>query len=47
MDTILPSDSCSAVPNKPVTQAKLDKILDEESKIDIENLVKKQLGPHN
>ena len=39
--SILPSNSCSAVPDKPVTQAKLDKILDEESKINIENLVKK------
>ena len=39
--SILPSNPCSAVPNKPVTQAKLDKILDEESKINIENLVKK------
>jgi thiamine biosynthesis protein ThiI len=39
--SILPSNPCSAVPNKPVTQAKLDKISDEESKINIENLVKK------
>lgn len=39
--SILLSNPCSAVPNKPVTQAKLDKILDEESKINIENLVKK------
>jgi len=39
--SISPSEPCSAVPNKPVTQAKLDKILDEESKINIENLVKK------
>ena len=39
--SILPSNPCSAVPDKPVTQAKLDKILEEESKINIENLVKK------
>jgi thiamine biosynthesis protein ThiI len=37
--SILPSDSCKAVPNKPATQAKLDKILDEEKKVDIKKLV--------
>ena len=37
--SILPSGSCSAVPNKPSTQAKLDKILAEEQKIDIKKLV--------
>ena len=37
--SILPSDSCMAVPNKPATQAKLDKLLDEEKKIDIKKLV--------
>ena len=43
--SILPSDSCSAVPNKPTTQAKLDKVLAEEQKIDfiglVDDLVKK------
>ena len=37
--SILPSDSCSAVPHRPATQAKLDQILVEEEKIDIEYLV--------
>ena len=37
--SILPSGSCSAVPNKPATQAKLDKILAEEQKIDIKKLI--------
>ena len=39
--SILPSNGCNAVPNKPSTKAKLDTILDEESKIDISKLVKK------
>lgn len=39
--SILPSDPCMAVPNKPATQAKLDKILEEEKKIDINKLVNK------
>jgi thiamine biosynthesis protein ThiI len=38
--SILPSDSCSAVPNKPSTMAKLDKILEEENKINVNKLVK-------
>ncbi len=37
--SILPSDGCSAVPNKPSTRAKLDQILSEESKIDVGKLV--------
>ena len=37
--SILPSDGCSAVPNKPSTMAKLDQILSEESKIDVNELV--------
>ena len=37
--SILPSDGCSAVPEKPATQAKLDQIKLEEEKIDIENIV--------
>jgi thiamine biosynthesis protein ThiI len=38
--SILPTDGCSAVPSKPSTMAKLEKILEEESKIDVKNLVK-------
>jgi len=37
--SILPSDGCSAVPNKPSTRAKLEKILDEENKINVDILV--------
>jgi len=37
--SILPSDGCSAVPNKPSTMAKLDQILSEESKVDVGKLV--------
>jgi len=37
--SILPSDGCSAVPNKPATMAKIDQILSEESKIDVGKLV--------
>ncbi len=42
--SILPSDGCNAVPNKPSTMAKLEKILEEENKIDVDNLVKKAVG---
>lgn len=38
--SISPSDSCSAVPTKPATRAKLDQILEEEKKIDVDKLVK-------
>ena len=37
--SIQPSKSCTAVPNKPSTMAKIEKILTEENKIDIKNLV--------
>jgi thiamine biosynthesis protein ThiI len=37
--SILPSDSCKAVPDKPSTRAKLEKIIEEESKIYIDDLV--------
>lgn len=37
--SILPSSGCSAVPNKPSTMAKIEKIIQEENKVDIENLV--------
>lgn len=38
--SILPSKGCNAVPNKPATKAKLENILKEEEKIDIEKLLK-------
>lgn len=38
--SIKPSSGCSAVPNKPSTQAKLEKILEEEKSIDVEDLIK-------
>jgi thiamine biosynthesis protein ThiI len=37
--SIQPSKGCSAVPNKPSTMAKIDKILSEEKKINVKNLV--------
>jgi thiamine biosynthesis protein ThiI len=37
--SIKPSIGCSAVPNKPSTMAKIDKILSEEKKINIKRLV--------
>ena len=39
--SILPSIGCRAVPSKPATQAKLEKILDEEAKLPVNQLVKK------
>jgi thiamine biosynthesis protein ThiI len=41
--SILPSSGCDAVPNKPSTKTKLDRILDEENKINIDILVKKAI----
>ena len=38
--SILPSDGCNAVPKKPATRAKLETVLDEEKKIDVDKLVK-------
>lgn len=38
--SILHSSGCSAVPNKPSTMAKLEKILEEENKIDISKMVR-------
>jgi tRNA uracil 4-sulfurtransferase len=35
---------CTAVPNKPATEAKLEKVLNEEEKIDIEKLVDFSVG---
>jgi thiamine biosynthesis protein ThiI len=37
--SILPSDGCNAVPKKPATMAKLEKIIEEENKIDINSLI--------
>jgi thiamine biosynthesis protein ThiI len=37
--SIKPSSGCSAVPNKPATQAKLEKILEEEKLIDVMDLI--------
>lgn len=39
--SILPSDGCNAVPKKPSTRARLEQILEEESKIDIDDLINK------
>jgi thiamine biosynthesis protein ThiI len=41
--SILHSDKCSAVPNKPATMTKLEKILEEERKLKVEKLVNKAL----
>jgi len=41
--SILPSSGCEAVPNKPSTKAKLDSILCEENKINIDKLVNKAI----
>jgi len=38
--SILPSNGCNAVPNKPSTMAKLEIILEEENKINVNKLVK-------
>lgn len=37
--SILPSSGCSAVPNKPSTMAKLEVIISEENKINIDNII--------
>jgi len=42
--SILPSDGCSAVPNKPATHAKIDDILAEEKKINVNALVKRAVN---
>jgi thiamine biosynthesis protein ThiI len=38
--SILPSAGCTAVPNKPATRAKLEDVLEEEKKLNIEKIVK-------
>jgi len=37
--SILKSEGCTAVPNKPATQAKLEDIVDEEKKINVKKLI--------
>jgi thiamine biosynthesis protein ThiI len=37
--SILPSNGCNAVPNKPSTRARLEQILDEESKLNVDELL--------
>jgi len=39
--SILPSKGCNAVPDKPSTAAKIEKIVEQEKKLDIKNLVEK------
>jgi len=38
--SILPSAGCAAVPNKPSTKAKIENILEQEKKLNIEKIVK-------
>ena len=38
-----PTFCCSAVPNKPATKSDEEKMLDEESKIDVQSLISKAL----
>ena len=42
--SILHSDGCIAVPKKPATSAKLEHILDEEKKLDVDLLVKNAIN---
>lgn len=41
--SILPSQSCQAVPDKPATMAKIENVLDEEIKIDLQEIVKEAI----
>jgi len=41
--SILPSNGCEAVPDKPATMAKIEQILNEEAKINVDELVKKSV----
>jgi len=41
--SILPSNGCNAVPNKPATMTKIEKIIEEENKIDINSLLNEAL----
>jgi len=45
--SILSSEGCSAVPNKPSTRAKIDDVILEEKKLDVEELVKKAIKKSN
>ena len=42
--SILPSDGCSAAPIKPATSAKLDQVLFEEKKIDVDGIVRETVN---
>jgi thiamine biosynthesis protein ThiI len=42
--SIKPSMDCSAVPNKPSTQSKLEKIMNEEKLLNVKELVKKAIS---
>jgi thiamine biosynthesis protein ThiI len=42
--SILPSDGCRAVPSKPSTKAKIENILFEENKINIEKMVEEAVS---
>jgi thiamine biosynthesis protein ThiI len=42
--SILPSQSCTAVPNKPATMAKLEHVLEEEKKLNIKSIVEKAVN---
>jgi len=42
--SIKPSIDCNAVPNKPATQAKIKKIIEEEKLVDVKGLLKKAIS---
>jgi thiamine biosynthesis protein ThiI len=42
--SILPSSGCIAVPNNPATRAKLENVLREEKKLNIEKIVNEAVG---
>lgn len=42
--SILPSDGCNAVPHKPATRARLEDVISEEKKIDVDKLVKQAVN---
>ena len=41
--SILPGSCCSMVPDRPATQVRLESILEEEAKVDLKELVEKEL----
>ena len=42
--SIAPAGGCAAVPAKPSTRAKLEQILDEEKKVDVDELVRQAVA---